>query len=634
MSWYGNPRLAVDIEIIYWDGSAERICSDETWKLSDGDITFNCLYDGIKRDYRKTQDGWSSCGFDDSAWTFAKETEPPCDIFVNNKIPLVKECRKIKPVSVHKIDGNRYLYDFGENVSGYAKLRVRGARGSIITIEHAEFTDKNGNLDTFTNRNALNTDEYILSGDESEICEPKFVYHGFRYIRVTLSDENTGILSAEAFFVHNDLKITGGFRCDNEELNRLHNVILRTQLSCTVGQPIDCPQRDERLGWLGDAAVTAQVSMYNFDAGSFYEQWLDDIRIGQKQDGNIPFIAYKNNFKSNLYNPDYSASYVLIVWYHYMHYGKKEVLSRHYDSIKLYTQYLKENSENYVLKTSSYGDWLSLVDGWKRGDPECSNTIYFYYIVRIAQKIAAVLSLNDDEAYYSYMSKAMKSAILDRFYDKSLKRFGDGTQFSSAFALLSGIIPDEDANDVLKALAYDIEVTNNCHLTTGIFGTKYLMDVLTDMGREELAYRLMVQKNCPSFLDMINGRTTLPERWDKGGSGNHCIFGSVDYSLYRVLCGIRIDFSKEISIVIKPYVPKDMSFVYGHVQTPMGVIVSEWNKEGGTIIFKISVPQNMIAEFVLDERNVEREVFIDNTKTDLKSIRLTGGTHIIKGFLK
>lgn len=601
MKWYGNPRAILQIYMEYDDGKKEVVLSDSSWKISDGAVTANCLYDGEVFDAREEKNGWKLPEYNDSSWEYAKVVEPPCGKFESNIYPAIKVNKVIHPINRTEPEKGVLIYDFGVNISGWVKIYLKGRRGIQINIRYAEFIDAGGRLNTETNRAALNTDTYSMKGEEIEEYEPRFTFHGFRYAEITSLNELPEVIKIEACFVHSAVEQTGIFQCDNPSINELHDIIVRTQCAALIGVPIDCPQRDERLGWLGDAHITAEVCMHNFNMPLFYKKWLDDIKYQQHTlTGEVPLIAPRPNMESSA---DWSSAYSLIALQYYEHYGDIRILRNHYGGLKRYVKFLESQSTDYLLPKSKYGDWLSLVQGWTRGDPEYTNTLYFYYNVINLARIAKILGKSKDADEFEKMVHDMRLAINDKYYDKVTKNFGDGTQFSNAFALVLQLIPKEDEMSVVKNLVKNIKENNNLHLNAGILGTKYVMDALRLYGEEEVGYQLIKQKSFPSWMHMIDGRTTLPETWDRKGSGSHCMFGSVDTWFYKVLGGITMDpeASGFKHIIIKPYVPQDVNHVLAKIQTERGEIVSEWDKNQDSIKFRVKIPCSVTGELWVDK---------------------------------
>ncbi len=545
-AWYGDPCLALRLTLVYTDGRRETFETDRDWKCDYGAILKNCYYDGETYDANCEQTGWNTVRFDDSNWQNALIVAAPSGKIEKNSYFHIKKHRVLKPARVLEKLNGKTIYVFSENISGWVRIRVTGEKGEQIRIRYAEKSDAvKGYIDTYSNRHAENTDIYILKGEVTEEYEPKFTLRGFSAVEITVEDCRADILDVEAYQVYADVEQDGYFECDNEDINRLHDVILRTQKAAFMSFPMDCPQRDERLGWLGDASVTACTCLYNFDVRQFYDKFLEDIRgCAHSETGAVSFVAPWHTCSHAV---DFGIGYIIILWEHYLFYRDKELLARHCDSVIKYVEYL--GTLGPVLDKTKYGDWMSTDKGWVRGDPDCSSSLCYYYALLLTIKILDVLGRDHQKQHYISVAEQEKAVILDRFYDAENKGFDNNSQFSLSFALRLGLIPDQDERAVLERLIADIKA-HDYHLTTGIFGTKHIMEVLKDKGEYETAMRLILQDTFPSWLELIRDKTTLSERWDGGGSQNHCMLGSVDSIFYSMIAGIRVDEQIEILPVI------------------------------------------------------------------------------------
>ncbi len=584
--WYGFPCASAFFEITYCDGSLEEIYTDTTWKCQKGTITSNCFYDGEIYDANLKTD-WNTEGFDDNDWQNAIESDFKTKELVPNNYFNIKRIRTIKPNNIFKTSTGTVCYDFGENNPGWCRIRVKGNKGTKVILHHAEDLE-NGLPQYKSNERAENTDTYILSGDGIELYEPKFTLHGFSVVETTIEGD-AEILEIEAVVVHADLKTVGHFTCDNADLNRLHEIILRTQCAALMSYPLDCPQRDERLGWLGDAHVTDLTCLYNFKVEEFYKKWFQDIYQNcDNADGKIPFIA---PFFEDCEAIDWSTGFPIIVLDNYLFYKDKSIVKKYFGAFENYVKYLTR--DGYILPRTRYGDWLCTQEGWVRGDPACCSSLYLYYNILMLVRFAKILGNSKKEEKYNVMKNECKEAILKEFYTKG--KFDDNTQFSVAFALMLGLIPKEDTDTMLNVLIGNIE-NHDCHLTTGILGTKYVMEVLHSFGKHDLIMRLLLQTTYPSWLDMIKDRTTLSENWDGSRSHNHCMFGSVDAIFYKALVGIEI--GEEVTV--SPKFVKELNYVKGDLELKDGTIGVEWKKTDGKIALTVTVTDNLSVILKLD----------------------------------
>ncbi|MBQ2240959.1 MAG: family 78 glycoside hydrolase catalytic domain [Clostridia bacterium] len=597
-AYYGDPCLAFEMSIKFADGTSAEYACDSSWKCSHGATTHNCYYDGERFDARLEQSGWKCNGFDDSAWQNALCIESPSRRLEKNEYFHITKRAELDPISVKKRVNGKTIHVFGENISGWVRIKVRGERGEKVRIRYAE-SMRDGYLDPVSNADAENVDEYILSGEGIEVYEPSFSFCGFSVVEVMIEDCMAELLEVKAFHVYADIENDGHFECDNGDINRLHDIILRTQKSALQSFPMDSPQRSERLGWMGDAHITDLVCLYNFDMRAYYRKFLEDIALcAHSETGGMPHIA---PWHDQFHSIDWSSGFSIILWDHYLFYRDKSVLERYAPALMRYIEFLK--TQGPILPKTRYGDWMSRDEGWTRGDPESCSTLYYLYNLIIAKNVLE--ALDRDSTEIAKLIENQKKIILDTFYDAENIVFDGNSQFSLSFALKLGVIPENDIPTAVDKLVANVEA-HGYHLTTGILGTKYIMEALRDGGRYDIAMKLLLQDTYPSWLDMTRGKTTLPEQWDGGKSQNHCMFGSVDGILYSMLAGIKID--KEIEIA--PYFAEKVNHVCANTALAGGKISVEWTRENKKITLRI---------------NIEGEVEVKYNNTVLRA-----GEHIFK----
>jgi alpha-L-rhamnosidase len=603
MSWYGSPRLMFELEITLAGGKRLGIGADETWKLREGPVLFNCLYDGETYDANEEPSGWTETGYDDSSWSRAALVEAPTENLIENKTPPIRVTGILEPVGVFQLDEFRRVYDFGENWAARPVIKVRGKQGRKIVLNFAEYIHDDGTLDPRTNEDAAVVDTYILRGAGQETWEPAFVWHGYRYMMITLPDAGVTVLEAGSKKLHSDVAPAGCFYCSDKRLQNLHEIILRTQLSCLMGIPIDCPQRDERLPWMGDAHVTAETCMYNFDMRELYRNWLQDIRLGQhSREGWYQHIAPWPYFQRRMdffreTTADWSAALPIIADQAYRFYGDPSFITDNYDSLKRYLEYCGKTLDGDFL-FAGFGDWKS-PDIAKDGEvPPYVGALFFHKNLLIAASFAELLGKAVDARRYTETAEGLKKRLLEKYYDSAAGIFGDGAQFSIAMAILSGVIPDAEIPRAVDALVRAVDAAGG-HLRGGIFGAKMIPEVLHRYGRPGAAYRLLTAEGYPGFFDLISrGRTTLPELWDGGGSGNHCMFGGVDVILYRMIGGLSVDHSRKIPLRIQPWFPPGMEEARCSLDVPGGRASCGWKRQGAEVELVLEIPPGTEAEFI------------------------------------
>ncbi|MCX8171517.1 MAG: family 78 glycoside hydrolase catalytic domain, partial [Candidatus Bathyarchaeota archaeon] len=582
---YGEPRAILQLIIEFSDGRKELIVTDESWKASKGPIIDDDIYDGEVYDARLEKDGWDLPGYDDSSWDNARAVEPPGGIMASQAtFPPIRAVKILQPVSISNPKPNVYVVDFGQNFTGWVRLTVSGPRGAEVKLRYAELLNPDGTINTAPNRGAKSTDIYILKGSGVETYEPRFTYHGFRYVEVTGYPGALSINNIEGIVVHTDVESTGGFSCSNQLINNIHRNVLWGQVSNLMSIPTDCPQRDERMGWMGDAQLSAEEAIYNFNMVNFYTKWLRDIKAAQSEDGSVPDVVppYWSFYPAD---PAWGTACIIIPWYLYLYYYDKRVLEENYDVMKRWVDFLSSKAENYILKFSKYGDWCPPGQIVSLNTPgEIVSTLCYYEDVLLLSKIANVLGKTEDAEKYHDLAEKIKDAYNKRYlrgdHYTALEAIIPGSpigysQTANATPLYLDIVPPDKRESVVKRLLDDVMTAHDHHVNTGIVGTRYLLDALTKCGYADIAYRIVTQTTYPSWGYMIEeGATTIWERWEYltgpgMNSHNHIMFGSVDAWFYKALAGINADpscpgFEK---IVIKPHIVGDLTYVGASLRT-------------------------------------------------------------------
>jgi len=352
-----SPKVILQSEIELEDGSCRKVITDETWKVSKGPIVEDDIYNGETYDAKLEKPGWDSPGYDDSEWEKAKVVEPPGGQLVSQAtLPPIKIIKTIQPVALTNPKLDVYVYDFGQNFTGWVRLTVSGPRGTEVKLRHAEVLHPDGMINVIPNRRAKAIDTYILKGEGIEVYEPRFTYHGFRYVEVTGYPGTPNLNTLQGVVVHSAVEPVGGFSCSNPLINRIHQCILWSQLANLMSIPTDCPQRNERMGWLGDAQLIAEEAIYNLDMAGFYTKWLRDIREAQREDGSLPDVVppYWLLYPAD---PPWGTACIVIPWCLYLYYADERVLADNYQVMKGWVDFLTTKTEGYLITYSKYGDW-------------------------------------------------------------------------------------------------------------------------------------------------------------------------------------------------------------------------------------------------------------------------------------
>jgi len=592
--WLREKALWLELEMVTPDGGALRIVTDESWRTADSPLLADDMYDGEIYDARKEIPGWDLYGFDDAGWTPAAAVPPPEGEFARCEQPPVVTHAPLRPVRVLRPREGVAVYDFGQNIAGRVRVRAQGPAGGRLTLRHSELIDADGNIDPWTNRRAQATDVYIAAGRGVETYEPRFTYHGFQYVEASGDLDIVGI---EAVPVHADVRETGRFRCSDPLIERIQSNIRWSILNNLVSIPTDCCQRDERTPCLMDSATVEEAAIHNFDMHRYYLKWLDDIADSQG-------------------NPDWSGGKVTLMWRLYWYYGDEDVLRKHYGTARAYIDRLAAEHPQLIVETG-YGDWCAPNEGtWESyfREKEIVNTALFYRQTLVVADAAGVLGLEDDRRRYAALAESIRRAFHERFH-RGGGVYGSGSQTAQIMPLAFGMVPEDVAPAAARALTAAIEAKNR-HVDTGIYGTRYLMDVLADHGLIDLCMEMLLQRDYPGFGWQIEqGATTLWEQWSfKGGmnSHDHAMFAGIGTSFYTRLGGIKALSPGYGRVAIEPAVPAALEWAEASLDTVRGRIVSAWRKEGGRLHLTAEIPPRTAAVIRLPAPGggaVEHETF-------------------------
>jgi alpha-L-rhamnosidase len=609
---YGDrPRLLAQIEIQFADGSSRIIATDETWKSGEGPIRSSDMLMGEDYDARMEIDGWSTAGFDDSRWRNAIVFDDPGIEIVAHRAPPIRKLGEVKPIAPPKVSANkrRWIFDLGQNIVGRVRLKVRGKRGSVIDLRHVEMLDKDGKPYTLALRGARATDHYTTKGGGEEIFESRFTFHGFRYVEVRdypgtpTADDLTGIV------LHSDTQPTGEFECSDLMINQLQHNIVWSQRGNFLDIPTDCPQRDERLGWTGDAQVFVRTASFNMNVANFFAKWLTDMADSQGENGRIPSVVPHVKSLHDEGGPAWADAAVICPWTIYLCYGDERILHDCYPMMTRFMGFLREKCVNFIRadehwKWKGYGDWLSINADTP---PDLIGTAFYAHCAQLMSQIARIVGKNDEAEGYQKLFGQVREAWIKRFVDAD-EKIVTKTQTAYVLALHFDLLPEPLRAAAFQALIEDIR-SREMHLSTGFVGTPYLNHVLTRFGRTDVAYALLKQTTFPSWLYPITqGATTMWERWDawtheKGfndsgmNSFNHYAFGAVGDWLYAVVGGIDVDPRQAgyKHIIVHPRPGGGISSARAKLQSVYGPIESEWRIENGQMFLNVVIPPNTSA---------------------------------------
>lgn len=634
---YGTKlALLAQIIIIFSDGTQQIIGTDETWKASSNSPIINSdLYMGETYDARGEQLGWTEAKFDDSKWSTVETTnifEPQNSKLVAPKGQAVHRIEELKAQKIIITPEGDTIIDFGQNLTGWVKMKVRGAVGTTVTINHAEVLDKAGNFYTANLRAARCEINYTLRGNGEEIFEPHFSFFGFRYARIKNYPNyiHSKLEDLKDFFsavvVHTDMPKTGEFVTSNALINQLQHNIQWGQKGNFLDVPTDCPQRDERLGWTGDAQAFVRTASYNFNVSGFFNKWLVDVATDQNKTGAVPFVIpdvlSKGKSQTSAGWGDVS---VIAPWTMYTVYGDKRLLERQYPSMKAYVEYIRKSAgDSLIWKNGSvFGDWLFFhpretrhteADGFT--DQDYIATAFFAYSTKLLQQSAEVLGKKDDAVFYKILYKKIKENFIQEYFTPRGRTASD-SQTSYVLALFFDLLPEGMRANAVNNLVMDIK-SRGYHLSTGFLGTPYLCHVLSQNHKTDIAYKLLLQQTYPSWLYPVKmGATTIWERWDgiktdstfqdaNMNSFNHYAYGAIGDWMYRVCAGIEIGKAGYKHILIQPQPTDSLNDAKATFNSNYGEIVSGWKKTATGFIFSIKIPANTTATVKLPADNINK----------------------------
>jgi len=657
LAWDGNKdvwgkylALLFQLDIVYTDGSKKSILSDESWKSSTGSILASEIYNGEIIDASKEKNGWCSTAYNDDDWSGVTVKDYDNSILVATQNEPVKKHETFEPLKIITTPKGEKVIDFGQNLVGWVMVKAKGNAGDKITISHAEVLDKEGNFYTENLRAAKAQAVYILKGGAEEIFEPHFTFFGFRYIKV---EGYPGELKPESFTavaLYSNMQPTGSFTCSDPLINQLQHNIQWGQKGNFLDVPTDCPQRDERLGWTGDAQVFSRTASFNMNVNNFFAKWLKDVTADQEANGSIPFVI------PNVLGPGAGGSTgwadvcTIIPWNMYLAYGDKKILEQQYSSMKAWVEYMKGQSKNDLWNTGfHFGDWLfyrPFDDNDGRSavtDKYLIAQCFYAHSTQLLINAAKVLGKEDDVSAYSSLLQNIRDAFLKEYITPN-GRLVSNTQTAYVLALNFDMLPESQRSGAALRLADNVESYGN-HLTTGFLGTPYLCHVLTRFGYDSIAYKLLLQDTYPSWLYPVKmGATTIWERWDgirpdssfetpSMNSFNHYSYGAIGDWMYRVVAGIDTytDAPGYKHIQIKPHPGGNLTFANADLKTYYGIVSSHWKTDGSKLELDIEIPVNTSATVYIPATSVESVMENNVALSSATGVRVTGkeGNYVV-----
>ncbi len=609
------PALRAQLELVFEDGKRKRVGTDHRWRVwTNGPVRASDLYDGETYDARREIARWAEAGYSHARWGKAVVVEPAPRALTASAAPPVRRIETLKPVSVTQYGKKRAIVDFGQNRVGWVRLAVpeKTRRGKTVTLHFAEVLDEDGSLYTENLRKAACTDRFIAGGGKA-VWEPRFTTHGFRYVEVTGYPGEVDAKAVTAVVVHADMPPTGTFACSDDRLNQLQHNILWSQKGNFLDVPTDCPQRDERLGWTGDIQIFVRTACFNLDVAGFLTKWMTDLADCQTEAGSFPSIAPVVDDKPGTDGgPGWADAAVVVPWTLYLAYGDVRVLRRHYKMMKRYAAFVEKTDP---FARHNFSDWLH---HQAPTPPDLVATAYHARVLDLMSRIAAVLGKQTDADRFARAFRRVARAFRRRYVTRDGRLAGD-TQTAYVLALRFDLLPDDLrpraaehlARDILEGRQGNMYRRRGGHLSTGFLGVKHLLFALADAGRLDLAHRLLLTTDYPSWLfPVTHGATTIWERWDgwtpDGGfrdpgmnSFNHYAYGAVGEWLYHALAGLDTDPArpgyKHLVIRPRPLRGGEITHAEATLETVYGRAASAWRLDGDDLVLEVTVPPNASA---------------------------------------
>ena len=623
MFGFGLPRLIAQLDIEYENGEHDIIVSDGTWMASNkGPVLENNEFDGEKYDARLEFGKWTEPGFDASAWSHAELMEAPKGKLIAQLSPSLKVMEEIKPLSVKAVGDGRYIVDMGQNMVGWLQVRLNGKKDRPVTMRFAEVLKPDGTELYMDNlRGALVTDVYTPANDGRFTWEPLFVYHGFRFAEISGLDYEPAVTDFTGKVMYDEMATTGSFETSNDMINKIHKNAYWGIRGNYRGMPTDCPQRDERLGWLGDRTTGAYGESFLFNNALMYNKWLVDIEESMNENGSISVVSprYWTIFNDDVTWP---AAYFYVADMLYRQFGDSHAIKARYPSMKKWIRYMADTRmEYYIMMKDTYGDWcmppespelIHSQDPSRKTGGQVLSTTVFYSILQLMQKFATMNGVPADAKEYADLAAKMKEAYNKKFFNAETGQYDNNTVTANMLSLQLGLVPEGYEEKVFANIVEKTEVDCKGHVSAGVLGIQHLMRGLTEHGGLELAYKIVTNETYPSWGYMINnGATTIWELWNGDtanpamNSRNHVmLLGDLLIWFYENLAGIKNDpsavgFKK---IWMEPVFPEKLDHVSASYESPYGKIESNWQRNGDKLTWHISIPVNTTATVKLPER--------------------------------
>lgn len=635
---YGYPKMILQLEVFYTDGSQQTVVSDDSWKVTaNGPILANNEYDGEEYDARKEMTGWNNPGYDDKNWLNVDLTDAPQGTLEAQLNSNIKIMETLSPKSVSTPKPGVYVLDMGQNMVGWISMRVNGKAGEQVKLRFAEVLNDDGTIYLGNIRNARVTDIYTLKGAENELWEPSFTYHGFRYVEVTGYPGVPTVNDFEGKVIYDEMETIGHFETSDSTINQIYKNAYWGIRGNYRGMPTDCPQRDERMGWLGDRATGSHGESFIFNNHNLYVKWLDDIEEAQTPEGSIPDVApaYWRNYNDNMTWP---GTYLIIANMLYEQFGDASPIVKHYDSMKKWMKYMRDNyMEEHIMPRDLYGDWcmppespemIHSADPARKTDGILLGTSFYYHMLGLLEKFALLQNKTEEATDFSNQAALVKEAYNARFFNKETAQYSNNTVTANLLSLQLGLVPEGFEEKVFSNIVDKTMNEFNGHVSTGLVGIQWLMRGLSNYGRGDIAYKIVTNRDYPSWGYMIeNGATTIWELWNGNtadptmNSHNHVmLLGDLIVWFYEYLAGIQnLSGSTGFrNIHMQPLVVDGVNYVTATHHSTQGLIKSAWRKTGNSFEWEVTIPGNSSAVVYIPAKEKKQ---ITESGNDISKVR-------------
>lgn len=652
LAWDGNKNsygsdlgLLLQLNIVFTDGTTDMVWTNNSWKSSTGPIRYTEIYHGETIDTRQEKSGWAKTGYDDAAWSGVNVAEITKTNLIATYNEPIKKHETFKPTRVLRTPEGKTVLDFGQNLVGWVMVKAKGNSGDSIIIKHAEVLDKYGNFYIDNLRAAKATAKYILNGKGEETLEPHFTFFGFRYIQV---EGNLAAIKPENFTavaLYSDMAPTGTFTSSHPLLNQLQHNIQWGQRGNFLDVPTDCPQRDERLGWTGDAQAFSRTAAFNFGVNNFFAKWLHDVEADQLPDGRVPHVIPNVLGANSSASTGWADVCTIMPWNMYLAYGDKRILENQYNSMKAWVGYMQAQSKNDLWQTGfHFGDWL-FYRPFDDNDGKAAVTdkyliaqCFYAHSTQLLINTAKTLGRTEDIATYQALLDRIKAAFAKEYLTPN-GRLVSGTQTAYVLTLQFDMLPESLREQAAARLVENIKSYRD-HLTTGFLGTPYLCHVLSRFGYDDMAYKLLMQESYPSWLYPVKmGATTIWERWDGQkpdstfqtpgmNSFNHYAYGAIGDWMYRVIAGLDtyVDGPGYKHIRIQPHIGGGLTKAAATLKTYYGIASSSWSLNGNELTLDVEIPANTTADIYIPAGSADGITEGGKALSAIKELQVNGAS--------